>query len=949
MIKKIPIKGISRDPSGEISSDGFCAESLNVQLDMGEVAPAIKPRPVKDAGGNELSVDGDILYIHKGIGYENLIYRQGGSLLYVATIGDESAGLVYDGLADSEIVGITSIGNTIIFSTTEDMYYVLWRDGAYRFLGYRIPIPAIHFREGKLSSLRSDPADRALPTRRSQMPLLINDRNQFVYPENPADLAAIHLVWEYLGAGDRIEKVSASTKPLGKKASRYKLTEETQREWLNSVWGVIDEKLHDASVDGKTPFPIFVRYAVRLYDGTLYAQSIPILLGADVSRFIKIRVGAMSFLHEDRDEDNNLIGYSTSTYIPREERDLETTAYGEEYLGLHVDIPEAYSIVADFFDVNLFDGWDDIVAGVDIFISAPIAPTQRDAFMLDAIPGYYSEKVDSEHNVTLFAGIFNGYVDPLYTVDNQEKLIELYQATYLAKSYNVREFAELGQGVVLDDIDLSSDYIMAQEALKETSQSMHHTVGEGMFNYNKRLLLAGAEQSLYHGYPFLHSVKWDDMEQSPIRLVYYIRGENGEARVICRDVDGNKQITPASAAVLENLPLTYHEVPVAWLAYPDSRCYRIDVYFLLPGGRVRYKSFPTKAMDQADVAYAFVGFGVDITATETATLPETESATIEMPNSLVVSKANNPFVFPATDVVTFTAGKVINIAVASVPLSEGQAGQFPLYVFTDEGVFAMTVDADGKLRSSHNVSRDLLLSKDAIIGIEQGVFFAAARGVLLLQGSRVTKVSSQMEGKSEVMDAPLMAKAEDVLGHFVDSPIPLRPFLNGCFFAYDYANTRIIICNPHFNAMYVYKFDTQSWHRLQSGFGSPVRALNSFPEAQIVVNDGNGQALLDFSVLPENEDAVPMKGLVYSRDLDLDGADIYKTISRLEVRGRFKHGHVKWQLQGSNDGLNYTVIHSLRGPSWKWFRFVLVTMLDKDERISYVELDYSPKFTDKIR
>ena len=84
MIKKIPIKGITRGPSGEISSDGFCAESLNVQLDKGEVAPAIKPRQVTDSAGNEISVDGDILYIHKGIGYENLIVRDGTVLKYIS-------------------------------------------------------------------------------------------------------------------------------------------------------------------------------------------------------------------------------------------------------------------------------------------------------------------------------------------------------------------------------------------------------------------------------------------------------------------------------------------------------------------------------------------------------------------------------------------------------------------------------------------------------------------------------------------------------------------------------------------------------------------------------------------------------------------------------------------------------------------------------------------------
>jgi hypothetical protein len=84
MIKKIPIKGISRDPSGQIAADGYCADSLNVQLDMGEMAPVIKPVSALDSEGGRIEASGDILYIHKGIGYENLIVRDGRTLGYIA-------------------------------------------------------------------------------------------------------------------------------------------------------------------------------------------------------------------------------------------------------------------------------------------------------------------------------------------------------------------------------------------------------------------------------------------------------------------------------------------------------------------------------------------------------------------------------------------------------------------------------------------------------------------------------------------------------------------------------------------------------------------------------------------------------------------------------------------------------------------------------------------------
>ena len=84
MIKKVPIRGISRDPSGEISSDGMCAEALNVQLDMGEAAPMIKPQNMLDADGNPVNAAGDLLYIHKGIGYKNLIVRNGKNISYIS-------------------------------------------------------------------------------------------------------------------------------------------------------------------------------------------------------------------------------------------------------------------------------------------------------------------------------------------------------------------------------------------------------------------------------------------------------------------------------------------------------------------------------------------------------------------------------------------------------------------------------------------------------------------------------------------------------------------------------------------------------------------------------------------------------------------------------------------------------------------------------------------------
>ena len=342
MIKKIPIKGISRDPSGEISSDGFCAESLNVQLDMGEVAPAIKPKRVTDAAGNEISVDGDILFIHKGIGYENLIYRLGGSLLYVATIGDESSGLVYDRLSDAEITDITAVGNTVIVSTPEDMYYILWRDGSYRFLGNQIPIPDIHFRMGNLSAIRSVPVLDVdfNPEIDRENGLIRDDDEMAIFPH------------------ERIGDVTN----YGSPARKYVFDNDFQKgfwnEFLDLTWGEIDKQLAEHSRNGKAVFPMFLRFAVRLYDGPHYAQSIPILLGADIDKFVDAKGAVMQQLA-----------------VVSGEKEEHSITYAVAY----VKLADPYSIVMNAFSRDLFDGWEDIVTAVDVFASPQLKQLQRNA------------------------------------------------------------------------------------------------------------------------------------------------------------------------------------------------------------------------------------------------------------------------------------------------------------------------------------------------------------------------------------------------------------------------------------------------------------------------------------------------------------------------------------------------------------------------------------------
>lgn len=62
-----------------------------------------------------------------------------------------------------------------------------------------------------------------------------------------------------------------------------------------------------------------------------------------------------------------------------------------------------------------------------------------------------------------------------------------------------------------------------------------------------------------------------------------------------------------------------------------------------------------------------------------------------------------------------------------------------------------------------------------------------------------------------------------------------------------------------------------------------------------------------------------------------------------------KYRKVQYILLGSNDGHNFTMLHSLRGQSWKMFRIIVVAKLKPNERISWIDVEYEQRFTNRIR
>jgi hypothetical protein len=348
----------------------------------------------------------------------------------------------------------------------------------------------------------------------------------------------------------------------------------------------------------------------------------------------------------------------------------------------------------------------------------------------------------------------------------------------------------------------------------------------------------------------------------------------------------------------------------------------------------------------------------------------------------------------------------------------------------------METAADGSFVTSKPLSRDVCVNTKSITSIDNAVVFVSAQGVMLLQGSQVTNISPYMNGKHYVVENTAQSIIEgqdffcDLLPAISDKTHFLA-FVKEASVAYDYAGKRLVFIKDDEAYQYVYKLDTQTWHKTAYGI-KLVAPINSYPEClvmgetdeeerkfldvhsfehsqldeyqlsedfmsmfgdaygltmeqlvkvfvtiedlditywsdydlsqmegylkmehvdyDIVVKNIKPTKVYDFSTLLDAQESMtPTRGIIATRPFDLGEPDILKTITDIRVRGQFPKGAVKFILLGSNDGVNFYTLSTLRGKSWKLFRMILLADLAPTDRISWVDIMYDTKFTNRLR
>ena len=924
MIKEIQYKGYSTEPSDYECSDGQLATSLNLVSEENQLKPVFQPTALF-----ELTSGYVVKYIHKTSTFTHYILYNStqnklqwfdDSVITGAAVKPVPWTTIQTELAIASpshdlrsfgnvtIYDVNGIGNTLIALTSEGMHYFLWKgdtDG-YLYLGTHLP----------------------------ELPISFGLQGEVV----------------------RTDTFSISFNGIGENNIWDEFSDENKSRITSQVLAKVNKFIADHSTNaGKFIFPFLVRYAYRLYDGSLTMHSAPILMVCSSDLAPQVFWEHVTGHGEYTDAQLRVVGVKHTL---------------------------DYAVILSS-RITLLNQWRDIVRSVDIFISKPIytydqnGQCTRFAQSSDinsfCICKHINQAADTttyplryQYNTfnKLYAFTYNPstftypagrLMIPQRSTDQVKADIRSCSQFYLLKSIKLDELSTERTAVAVEEDYLQS--LVNREVMTDDYDSHDVLIPQYSFAYNQRLNIANLKKKLYDTYNAGAMFCYSDgyvanfTDASPTIIDY----TSSWGVFFYIKQDGRDIIVQGESFSMSN------NARLLFFFYPNVNAYKA-VFF-----RWNYFSdaweVPLEAHGFLNGAFYFGGWD---NSTKVASIPSASSEagrTIEVPNKIYTSEVNNPFYFPVLGINTVGTGTILGICSAVKALSQGQFGQFPLYAFTTEGVWALEVSSTGTYSARQPVTRDVCINADSITQIDDAVLFATDRGIMLIQGSQTQCITDSIfsEAPFDVLDLPCIEQLHTKLGHSADTCLPVKPFLGflaGCKMVYDYVHQHIIVFNPttqtvngttspKYTYAYVYSLKSKMWGMMFSNLSSP---LNAYPDALAMTQDNK---LVSFS----DTDETVCKGLYITRPLKLEAADIHKTISALIQRGHFQRGDVGTVLYGSRDLYTWHLIWSskdqylrgFRGTPYKYFRIAGVATLTDGKSIFGASVNFEPRHTNQLR
>ena len=940
MRKELKYGGYSASPNDHESLEGDLAVAMNLIPEDNTIKPVLPPMSIAGIPGDpNLPYDKGrkVICIHKTSAFEHYIvaikhqpveHHPHFWYLYWWN-GTDSGTLTMLGMTSyNEIYKVEPVGNTLVVLADDGVHYLLWKNGAYLYLGNHLPELDIQFS-----------AFGVQPRIKTQLP---NGVYEFVLGEGEDDRQYQKVVRDKETRGAICDAAMAA---------------------LNATFrGIASKKLF--------MFPFFVRYAFRLYDGTLTMHSAPILIA----------------LPNDVPPVKMVWNINNGVITP------VTSGDGHErFYGCKVDPMVGYMLckrAVDEDQLAALEPWSDIITKVSIFISPQFYTYEMDAKNDDIIIGEEITRVPAaKDQIAQISNNANFYLAAEYDIDkiNEASKDKPWSKTARDAYYSARNLGKLDGFTQINlDFEPTNDNIVTRAAMTDDYQSHDEllpTTATSSFVYNSRVNLANISRRLFNG--FSPCCLWFDFDEAFSESTTS-SGRHNWATGRTPDQNANPDYSalslPCTCTVVvktndgreivmasqQRQMYFYDDNKILWFYYPDENAVR--AYFDIDGDKYEIN---LKKHSMLYGAY-FFSLEEDMEQTPVQSIPTPSGdngRVVAQPNKVYTSKVNNPFFFPLTGINSIGSGNIMGICAAVRPVSTGQMGYADLYIFADNGVWVAKITKEGSYSNVALVSGDICINPDSITQMETTVLFTTARGIMLLSGSQAQCISGAIDDEGAFV--PGMTGYIDQLAELnglgVIDVRPFHEFLPDCRMLYDYRGQRIIVYNPatslvgdgsavvKFPYAYIYSLESNKWGMMQSDISYTVR---SYPEALAVTHDGH---LVNYSEPVEVVQGTALYGsqLLVTRPLTLDQPDVLKTVNTVLQRGLFRkyQEHVQSVLYGSRDLFNWHLVSSStdealrgrRGTPYKWYRIALLLRLPAGESVTGCSIDFDPRYTNRLR
>lgn len=269
--------------------------------------------------------------------------------------------------------------------------------------------------------------------------------------------------------------------------------------------------------------------------------------------------------------------------------------------------------------------------------------------------------------------------------------------------------------------------------------------------------------------------------------------------------------------------------------FPDARAYKMVLRGYRGG---RYCEATVNMVPSDTHNFAFSRDRVSLAGGSGSPLPAIgEKLSYANKDSLIVYEANNPLCHGAGNSYRMD-GYIRHVGVSTEQISGSQVGQFPLYVFTDRGIYALQTGSGAVLYSSViPVSAEVATGRE-LMQTKYGIIFPTINGLKMITGQEVTDLSEPVDGvpDREIRRCPSygiitnhdkLCRVERFL-----SAVPFREYAEGAAMGYDISRDELIVSNVAYDYSYVLGLKTRTWHKITEVFTRFCRhlALRKVPQ-----------------------------------------------------------------------------------------------------------------------